>query len=185
VNIIDNIRQEFGNYFFRKELKKVRNNRQIMNMNDAKTIGLVYDASDEVTYGIVSEFVRFFQESQKTVKAFGYVNYNRLPHYCFPKLSYDYITKRDLNWYMKPKNTKATDFINEEFDILIDLCIHDCFPIKYVSCASKAKFKVGKYGEKHSAIYDFMLNVDKTISLEEYIKEITHYLNLINKNQNS
>ena len=180
---IDNIRQIFGNYFFNKELKKDRENRRIVNLYDAKTIGLVYDASEEPTYAVVSDFVRFFQDNQKTVKALGYVNYSRLPHYCFPKLSYDYITKKDLNWYLKPRNTKVTDFVNEEFDILIDLCMHDCFPLKYISCISKAKFKVGKFGEKHSNIYDFMLNVDKQISLEKYIKETIHYLSIINKNQ--
>jgi hypothetical protein len=185
VNFIDNIRQTAGAYFFRKELEKITRNRKIMNIDDAKTIGLVYDASDEATYGVVSNFVRFFQDNQKTVKALGFVNYSRLPHYCFPKLSYDYFTKKELNWYFKPNAARVNDFINEEFDIMIDLCMHDCFPLNYISGVSKAKFKVGRYGEKHSAIYDFMLNVDHNISMEDYFKEIIRYLSIINKNQDA
>jgi hypothetical protein len=73
--------------------------------------------------------------------------------------------------------------MNEEFDIVIDLCMHDCFPLNYVSGLSKAKFKVGRYGEKNSAIYDFMLNVNPTITLNDYMKEVIHYLSIINKNQ--
>jgi hypothetical protein len=154
-----------------------------MNLSDAKTIGIVYDASEEDKYSVVSDFVRYFQNNQKTVKALGFVNYNRLPHYCFPKLSYDYFTKRDLNWYFKPSTSRVKDFMNEEFDIVIDLCMHDCFPLNYVSGLSKAKFKVGRYGEKNSAIYDFMLNMNTTITLNDYMKEVIHYLSIINKNQ--
>ena len=164
---------------------KIQRNRCVMNIDDAKSIGLVYDASDEATYAIVSDFVRFFQERQKTVKAIGFINYNRLPHYCFPKLFYDYFTKRDLNWYFKPNKTRIIDFINEEFDIIIDLCLYDCFPLICISGLSKAKFKVGRYSEKYPDIYDFMLKVDHEISLEDFIKEIINYLSIINKNQDA
>lgn len=183
MHFIDNIRQKFGNYFFLKDISKVSRNRNIINLDDARNIALVYDASDESTYAIVSDFVRFFQDNQKIVKAFGFVNYSHLPHYCFPKLSYDYITKSDLNWYFKPRNSKANDFINEEFDILINLCMDDCFPLKYLSGLSKAKFKVGKFDDKNDSIYDFMLNVDQNISLDLYFKEAIHYLSIINKNK--
>jgi hypothetical protein len=181
VNFIDNIRQSIGNFFLRKDILKVRRSRQIVNMKDVKTIGIIYDASEEASYTIVSNFVRTFQEDQKLVRTLGFVNYRRLPHYCFPKLSYDYFTRRDLNWYYKPVNLKVNEFVNEEFDVVIDLCMHHSFPLRYVAAMSKARLKVGRFGEKYSGIYDFMLNVDDTISLEDFIKEITHYLNIINQ----
>lgn len=184
MNFIDNIRQSIGNYFLKKDIAKVNRSRSIMNLDDAKTIGIVFNASEEATYCIVNDFVRFFQDNQKTVKALGFANFNRLPHYCFPKLTFDYFTKRDLNWYYKPGNSRVNDFINQEYDIVIDLCMHECFPLTYIFGLSKAKFKVGRFGEKYSDIYDFMLNVNHKISMESYIKEIIHYLSIINKNQN-
>jgi hypothetical protein len=185
LKLIDNIKQSIGSYFFRREMMNLKRNRYVMNLSDAKTIGIIYDASEEDKYSVVSNFVRYFQDNQKTVKALGFVNYNRLPHYCFPKLSYDYFTKRDLNWYSKPTESRVKDFMNEEFDIVIDLCMHDCFPLSYIAGLSKAKFKVGRYDEKHSVIYDFMLNVNNNITLESYIKEVIHYLSIINKNQDA
>jgi len=181
VNFIENIRQSIGSFFFRRDLAKVSRTKQLVNMKDIKTIGIVYDASEEETYAIVSNFVRTFQEDQKIVRTLGFVNFRSLPHYCFPKLSYDYFTKRDLNIYYKPVNAKVNEFVKEEFDVVIDLCMKDCFPIRYVAGLSIAKLKIGLYGEKYSGIYDFMLNVDNTISLTDFIKEITHYLNIINK----
>ena len=185
MSFIDNIRQSIGSYFFRRDVSNVKRNRFVMNLADAKTIGIIYDASEEDKYSVVSDFVRYFQDNQKIVKALGFVNYNRLPHYCFPKLSYDYFTRRDLNWYFKPNSARVKDFMNEEFDIVIDLCMHDCFPLNYVSALSKAKFKVGRYGEKHSEIYDFMLNMSAGITMQDYMKEAIHYLGIINKNQES
>jgi hypothetical protein len=182
VNIIQQIRQSIGAYFLKLDIAKVKRNKQIVNMANVKTIGLVYDASEEASYAIVSNFVRTFQEDQKIVKAIGFVNYRRLPHYCFPKLSYDYFTQRDLNWYFKPGNMKVNEFVKEEFDIVIDLCMHECFPVRYISGLSRAKLKVGRYGDKYAGIYDFMLNVDAKTSLSDFIKEITYYLNIINKN---
>ena len=54
-------------------------------------------------------------------------------------------------------------------------------PVKYLAGGSKAKFKVGKL-EDNSSVYDMMIDV-KQDSLESLIKEIKHYLNLINKNE--
>ncbi|NTW31502.1 MAG: hypothetical protein HGB12_02560 [Bacteroidetes bacterium] len=183
MKLFDKIRQSIGWFLLNKEVVKMHRNRFISNIDDAKTIGILYDASSEEIYNKVSEFVKYFQNKQKNVKALGFVNFNQLPHYCFPKLTCDYFTKRDLNWYYKPTNSRVIDFINEEYDIMIDLCMNDCFPLIYVSAVSKAKFKVGRYGEKYSDIYDFMLNVNNTISLEDYFKETIHYLSIINKNQ--
>lgn len=185
MNFIDKIRQGIGTYFYKKEISKVRRNRSIQNLKDAKTIGIIYDASDEKTHNIICDFVKYFQENMKVVKAIGYVNYPRLPHYCFPKLSFDYFTKKDLNWFYRPTPQRVHDFINQEYDIVIDLCMKDCFPLHYIAGLSKGKFKVGRYGYKFSGIYDFMLNVEENITHEKFIKECVHYLSILNKSSNA
>jgi hypothetical protein len=185
VSFINDIRQGIGHYFYRKDVAKVRRNRKIQNLNNAKTIGLIYDASDEKLHNVVCDFVKYFQENMKIVKAIGYVSYSRLPHYCFPKLSFDYFTRKDLNWYFKPTPQRVQDFINEEYDIVIDLTMKDNFALQYIAGLSHGKFKVGRYSNKYSGIYDFMLDVDENITLEKFIKESIHYLSILNKNPNA
>lgn len=185
MSFIDDIRQGIGNYFYKKEIAKVKRNRSIQNLTDAKKIGILYDASEEPIHNVICDFVKYFQENLKVVKAIGYVNYGRLPHYCFPKLSFDYFTRKDLNWYYKPRTQRVQDFINEEYDIVIDLCMNDCFPLQYIAGLSQGKFKVGRYGSKYSSVYDFMLNVDASITHEKFIKECIHYLSILNKNPNA
>ena len=182
MKLFDNIRVSAGQYFFKKDLAKVIRNKSVINLDEAKSIGLIYNASDEKTHLIVCDFVKYLQDEKKNVKALGYAAYNQLPHYCFPKLSYDYFIKRDLNWYFKPSTLRINDFINTEFDIIIDFSLEEVFPLLYIMALSKAKYKVGRYNEKYAAIFDFMLNVDNTVSLKDFLKEVTHYLNILNKN---
>lgn len=181
--IFDSIKLSFGKYFLSKELRKVSRNRVVSSLKDAKSIGLLFDASEEEDHLIVTEFVKYFQDNQKIVKALGFVNYNSVPHYCFPKLSYDYFTKKDINWYFKPSGTKINDFVNEDFDVMIDLCTNSCFALKYIAAVSKSKFKVGRFEEGNKEYYDFMLNVAPDISLRDYIRELTHYLSIINNSE--
>lgn len=181
MSIISNTKQSLGNFFLQRDQKKVTRNRLITSLSDVKTVGLLFDASIEEDHVVITEFVKYFQESQKVVKALGYVNFNRVPHYCYPKLSYDYFTNKDMNWYLKPVGTKINDFVEEEFDLMIDLCLKGCFSVRYIAALSKAKFKVGRFGEKNKENYDFMLDVAPDISLKDFIQELTHYLTIINK----
>ena len=96
-----------------------------------------------------------------------------------PMLQFDFFFLKDLNWYYKPQNYIIKNFIEKDYDILINLCDSRCIPIKYLAGSSRARFKVGKYEEKLD-LYDMMINV-KGNTIDELINEIYHYLNIINK----
>ena len=96
-----------------------------------------------------------------------------------PMLQFDFFFLKDLNWYYKPQNYIIKNFVEKDYDILINFCDDSCIPIKYLAGSSKAKFKVGKYQENVD-LYDMMLDV-KENTLAALIKEIHHYLNIINK----
>ena len=175
-------REKIGRYIFNKNLTKLKRRRVVHNLESAKTIGLLYDATDEQEYAIICNLVKILQNDNKTVKALGYLNYNIIPHYCIPKLSFDYFIMKDVNFFYIPNNSFVEDFIKNDFDILIDLSVKDFFPFQYIAGMSNAKFKVGRDGINHSKYYDFMLNINEEITLKEYIKQICEYLTILNKN---
>ena len=127
----------------------------------------------------VSSFVNKLFKSKKDIKALGFVNLKELSHHHMPMLQFDFFFLKDLNWYYKPQNYIIKNFIEKDYDILINLCDSRCIPIKYLAGSSRARFKVGKYEEKLD-LYDMMINV-KGNTLDELINEIYHYLNIINK----
>lgn len=152
------------------------------NLSKAKYIGILYVVGDENQYLKVCDFVKSLQDERKEVKAIGFVNNKAIPYYCYPKIAYDYFTIKDLNWFMKPSNSFVHDFINKEFDMLIDISIESCFSIQYIAGLSKANFKVGRYGINPLNFYDLMLQVDDKINLIDYLKYIKHYLTILNSN---
>ena len=184
MNIFYKIKKIAGNHYLNKHLPKNQRFRKIVNLDDAKTLGIIYELKDEQTYNHINRFVKLLQDKQITVKAIGYFDGNIRPIYAIEKLSLDYYDRKDLNWYAKPKGNYVSDFIKTDFDILIDLSLNELFQTKYIAGLSKAKFKVGKDGENNKAIFDLMIDINSKTTLDEFITLIIHYLSIINKKDN-
>jgi hypothetical protein len=174
------IRIKFGEYYYRKEHSRTDRRCRMTNLQEAKRIGILYTLDNVPDYDRVSEFVSQLQGAHKEVKALGFVKNKNLVQRFLPKLSYDFFSKRDLTWFYKPIHTQVRDFIEKEFDLLIDLSLHDSFPLKYISGLSKALCRVGKFSEENTEYYDLMIDLKPTMTTDEYIGQIRHYLTVIN-----
>lgn len=181
MNLIDKIKVFAGKYYLNKHKNSIIRNRLISNLDDAKSVGIIYILEDEATYNQITRFIKLLQDKQITVKAIGYFEGNIRPIYAIEKLSLDYYDKKDLNWFNKPKSSYVNDFVKMEFDILIDLSLTDIFQTKYISTFSKSKFKVGKGGDFNKEIFDLMIDINYKTTLDEFITLIIHYLSIINK----
>jgi hypothetical protein len=177
------IRTMIGNYFLKEELLKTIRERKMTNLKDAKKIGVLYTLDDVPIYETVSEFVALLQHDHKEVKALGFVKNKNLVSRFLPKLSYDFFSGKDINWFFKPIHSKVKDFLEKEFDILIDLSMKDSLPLKFISGLSMAHCRVGRFSEANRACYDIMIDLSKPISLNEYIRQIIHYLTVINNEE--
>ncbi len=180
MQFIEELKQKVGKYVFQRELRINTRDKEACNINDATSIGILYDATSEKQIEIIKPFVSYFFDLKKDVKALGFVNSKQLSYCHVPKLQYDFFYKKDLNWFYKPQNYIIDNFIKKEYDILINLCDSSVMPIKYLVASSIAHFKIGIYEENYE-IYDLMISLKEDKSLEKLMKEIKHYINLINK----
>jgi hypothetical protein len=180
MQFIEDIKHRFGRWVFQKELKSNKRTKAVSNLQNAKSIGILYEATDAAQIKKIEPFVKYFFELKKDVKALGYVNKKKLDNHHIPKLNYDFFYLKDLNWYYKPQNYIINNFVKKEYDILINLSDSNCIPIKYLVASSLAHFKIGQF-EDGFEIYDLMIKLDKEKSKERLMEEIKHYLNLINK----
>lgn len=177
------IRTLIGNYFLKEELSKTGRERKMTNLRDARKIGILYTLDDVPEYDTVSEFVSRLQHDHKEVKALGFVKNKNLVSRFLPKLSYDFFSAKDINWCFKPIHTKVKDFIEKEFDILIDLSMKDSLPLKFISGLSMAHCRVGRFSDENTGCYDIMIDLNKPMSLNEYMLQIIHYLTVINNEE--
>lgn len=172
-------KRKIGEYFLYKELSSSFRNRAFTNFTSSKNIGILFDATDLEEFELVKRYVGYLKAEGKKVKVIGYFNTSLLPEVNYSRREYDFYTKGDLNWYLKPLNDFAQTFIEEEYDILIDMNIRNVFSLHYIAALSKAKFKIGRYTED-TDLYDFMIEMDDSKGLKYYLRNIDHYLLKIN-----
>ena len=180
MQFIEDFKQKVGKWVFQRELKTNKRTKEVCNLDIAQSIGILYDATSEEQIKIIKPFVSYFFDLKKDVKALGYVNSKQLSFHHTPKLQYDFFYQKDLNWYYKPQNYIIDNFVNKEYDILINLCDSSIIPIKYLVASSIAHFKIGIHEENYE-IYDLMISLKDDKSMEKLMHEIKHYINLINK----
>ncbi|MBT6965748.1 MAG: hypothetical protein HOA01_05945 [Flavobacteriales bacterium] len=180
MQFIEDFKQKVGKWVFQRELKTNKRTKEVCNLDNAQSIGILYDATSEEQIKMVKPFVSYFFDLKKDVKALGYVNSKQLSFHHTPKLQYDFFYQKDLNWYYKPQNYIIDNFVKKEYDILINLCDSSIIPIKYLVASSIAHFKIGIHEENYE-IYDLMISLKDDKSMEKLMHEIKHYINLINK----
>jgi hypothetical protein len=175
-------RTRIGRYYLKKEQARSGRRCRMTNLGDAKRIGILYTLDDVPDYERIAAFVSQLQSENKEVKALGFVKNRNLLQRFLPKLSYDFFSKRDLTWFYKPVHKQVRDFVEKEFDLLIDLSLQDSFPLKYISGLSRALCRVGKFSENNLDFYDLMFELKPSMTSEDYIGQVHHYLTIINTN---
>jgi len=185
LSIVTKIRESTGRIILKREAARLIRERRIMNLGEAKRIGVLYYLTDEPTYRTISDYVKRLQDSGKMVKALGYVESKRMTGQFLPKLSYDFLYPTGLSWNFKPVSHASKEFMETDYDILIDLSTSDYLPLLFITGLSKARFKAGMQSDLRAAYLDIMINLGEQDGLDELIKQIDHYLSIINKKNES
>ncbi len=179
MSIITNIKFSIGEKILNSKMKKISRKRGIFNFTNAKTIGIVFNATTQKSFDEANNFIKLLEQKKIKVTSIGFVDSKEVRDFYRETLFMSYFSKKNINWYGKPRNERVEMFVNQDFDILIDLSIINEFPIKYISAMSLAKFKVGKQTENEKYL-DFMIDISKKTETEYLIEQITHYLSMIN-----
>ncbi|HLO91775.1 MAG TPA: hypothetical protein VK172_11485 [Lentimicrobium sp.] len=146
-----------------------------VNLINATSIGIIYLLSDEDEYNRVTNFTKRLQEQGKKVHVIGLYHYNRIPVFYIPKLSYDLLLPKDLDFFFRPSAAFVPRFIADPFDMLIDLSSPDNFTLHYIASLSVAGFKIGRKIDDRALPYDIMIDTGSNISSQELIEQIVHY----------
>lgn len=175
-SVVLNMKESVGRFLFNNRLKQLSRNKQLVNLNEARTICITYNVTSQEVFRTIKTIVKELTTKQRQVMALGFINRKSIPNYCVAANSGYYFNQRDLNWYGGPKNDYVKELINKEFDILIDLTLEDVFVLQYIVGLSRSKLKVGRYSKTHEDYFDLMINLKKTDTLEDFIDHIMHYL---------
>ncbi|MFM8432612.1 MAG: DUF6913 domain-containing protein, partial [Bacteroidota bacterium] len=115
-------------------------------------------------------------EHKKDTLAMGFVDKKKLPPAQYPQYGLDFFCRKDLSIGMIPNDPIVRNFIEERFDILINLNAESCFPLQYIATLSNARFRVGRYDRRTTDCYDLMINIKGDTGIRTMIEEIEQLL---------
>ncbi len=173
---LDDVKDKIRNKSLKKKAGGTQRKKRVCNINQAKSVGILYEATQMVSFEIVKDLVKSLTRKDLKISALGYVDSKHLiDHYLYRK-GFTFISKNNLNWYGKPVSENVDEFVSIPFDILINLSLDYSYPIQYITALSKASFKVGIF----SPGQEFL---DMMIDLEKEKKNIENVKNEIRKNK--
>lgn len=171
-----------GRFQLKKDLRRKNSAHVTVGFSEARRIGILYDATREEDFETVKEYIKKLRtDYKKDMLAMGFVNKNKLPKEQFPQYGLDFFTRKELNFKMVPIDPIVHNFINERFDILIDLHASGIFPLQYIAAMSNARFRVGRYDKRNVNSYDMMINIRGLGGIKQMIEETEHFLRKLDK----
>jgi hypothetical protein len=149
------------------------------NFHDAQSIGILYIDNDERYFNKIKAFAKYLKDKfgVRHIRCVGFVNDSakNLSIWQSQKLEFEYFTKDDLNWYLRPVQN-VSKFIKEDFDILIDLTNGDQIPLNFIFKESKAKMKVGLKDSLAARQCDLMIDLGDNPTIDKYLQNLDVYL---------
>ncbi len=179
MSIVKKTQKKAGEYFLKKEFAAINRKKAVVNFEEAETIALVFDATNKEEFELVKKYIKKLKENKRKVRAIGFYDGKEEPTLMSSKLEYDFFSRKQLKWYLKPNDPIVENFILEPFDLLINLCMNYKTPLLYITALSRAKFKVGKQHPKYAPYYDLMFDVEDNVNLQNFIALAEKYLIMI------
>jgi len=180
MELFSKVRLSITGLVVKRLLKSRARNKKVFNLSTARTMGLIFDGTNPKNFDGVYDLYKSLKEKNINISILGYVQAREIPDNFLIKKNIQFFTTKEVNWYFKPKNKDALKFADQKFDILINLDLNRVKVINYIVSISLARFKVGRFmkGDKYN---DFSIQTDMEPTLEYFIQQVWHYLELINR----
>ncbi len=151
-----------------RKVKAIKRTKKFINLETAKTAGIIYNCEDRAVF-----------ETLKKVLIHKQI---RCTDLCFIAGSADNLAncigKKDFGFSGMPKSPTVTDFLNTNFDLLLDISMSSSVQAQVIRALSRASFKVG-WAEAEPDFFDLSIDVSKRREPGYLVEQLIYYLNEI------
>jgi hypothetical protein len=182
VDILRKPKERIAHWLLKNKQRKVRRDKAVSNFDTADRVGVIFSLEEETSFDLTNQFLNYLAGKKIKVYALGYIPQKEIPPRIAPNSKINLFTRKDLNWYYMPVHPIVQQFIEQDFDILIDLSKQSLLPLKFVNNLSRARLKVGMESN-NGRDYDLMIRIGPEQGLHYLIEQIKHYVSQINKPQ--
>lgn len=171
-------------YFYRRRINVAlqgnKAKRVLTNLNDAKSVGIVYDSTNPDNDIIITRFAETLRKLGKQVEILGFVDDNKIDH----KADIQVFNIKGLSWNLVPTDPRALSFAAKKFDLLLACFVNENLPLEYLAATSEAKWRVGPFSSNKTAYYDLMINLGGKNNLTYFLDQAVDFLNRIKYDSN-
>lgn len=173
MGLIKNIRLRFHQYFLQKEyLKRTRQTRSV-NWQDARKIGVLFNATELQDRQTVLQYKEQLKNEGKQVKLLGFFDSDQND----PNFTFRHFNRKQVDWALRPRNREIEEFMEEKFDLLLNLEPRTQLYSEYIAALSKAHLKVGPVTD-HTECYDLMIEPADQRNVKAFINQIESLLKI-------
>lgn len=173
------LKERIGKKVLKNKLKGFERQVRVHNFETAKSAVILFDANDPASFPQIKEFRKFIESKGIQCKSYGYVQLKEIPQEMLFQKSFSFITKTELNWYLKPSGEVVDDFYSRNPDILFDLSMKVPLELQYLVKLSKAQFKISAYTDEEND-YDLMIKLTDQDDVGYLCEQVKHYVSMLN-----
>ena len=166
--------EQIKQYFYDSVLQQrsLRPTRAVINIDDAKTIGIIYDSSIPDHDIAITKFAEMLRAKGKKVEILAYMNDKKIDH----KGDIKIFNPSGVNWYGIPKDERVTAFCTQTFDLLLCAMLSSSRPLEYIAYLSQARYRVGRYDEAKTKFYDLMIHTADRQDMNYLLEQMFSFL---------
>lgn len=178
------LKERIGTRMLKRKKKGISRDIHVHNFDTARSAVVLFDTGDPDAFKAIKEFRKFMEAKGIKCSAYGYVQQKEIPQDMLFRKNYEFVTKNDLNWYMKPAGEVVEAFYRNDPDLLVDLTFDNRLEIQFLVQLSTARFKIGCFTESDND-YDLMINLQEKGDVAYLTEQIKHYITMLNPVNNN
>lgn len=177
--MLDNLKRKL----YLRRLNQLEHNlqrsRKVHNLHTAKYVGIVAQTASEQVFSDIMAFKNSLGE--RGIRTAGCILYpnKQIPNSFLMRKDVEIVGNDALNWLCIPSKGAGQTFVNESFDLLIDLSVDEVLPVRWLSALSRAQCKVGLLPYANNP-FDLIVNSNLNKPMALLIKDITDILLTLN-----
>ncbi len=180
--MINRIKNLFAEARLKRKAESAKRRKAFINIAEAKTIAIIFEATNVDYLELVKRFVASLKEKKKIVKVVGFFDQKSNPeNLVYSKSDFDFFNAKELTAGNQPSSPYIKTFVGEAHDVLIDLNIHNKFPLRSIALQSVARCKIGIDIPENKSVHDVLISVKPEEGLVRYLGQVERYLDMINK----
>ncbi len=153
---------------------------RIKTLKNSKSTGILWNPADEGSVETYELLRKLLQSKGIKPQGLAFISSNRELETLGTITHSGFLQNRNVGWLGRPKTSPGVEFVQEPFDILIDLSISKIIALQYILVHSQAVFKVGWQGVEPN-YYDLNIDVSEKPQCRYLMEQIIYYLENINE----